>query len=127
MNIRIVPILAAALLALVALAGCGGSLTTADKTTWPTVTTETITVPAPEPPPLDLDAIADEAFIQTIEQEGIPYPSVDELLATADAACTALLDGDVFDAMAVFEADGYGEHAAYMSGAMLVLCTGGDW
>lgn len=87
MNIRIVPILAAALLALVALAGCGGSLATADKADWP-VTTETATATTPEPP-AQPDVI-ERAYLAALDTEGVHYTTPDAAITVGHAVCRYL-------------------------------------
>ena len=79
--------------------------------------------PAPAPtPPVDVAELAEQSFVDTIEQEGIAYPSRDDLLNAAHQACAA--SGNGLLAMAdVFIADGYGQDDAYyMAGAAIVVC-----
>lgn len=113
MNIRIVPILAAAL---VALAGCGGSLATADKADWP-VTTETATAPAPEPPAPEWD-IVERAYLAALDSEGVRYSSPEAAITAGRAVCTYLDN----------TAPVYGEHRALIEAGRVAMDNGySEW
>lgn len=116
---RIAATAAAALTALATLAGCGD---TTDGTPEP---------PAVHDPAGDLDDARErmlaDAFVATLDDRGITYPSRDAVVDTGRRVCDAYADGaGMFDLIDLVRADGYPTgDASYLAGAAVgALCLG---